>query len=85
VLVKLRGEAQLASMPVEHLTRREARILALIAEGFTNRQIAARLELSEKTVKNYVSNVLGKLGLSRRAQAAAYMARRRCEGDEPVP
>ncbi len=72
-------------MTGEHLTTREARILTLIAEGLTNRQIAGRLELSEKTVKNYVSNVLGKLGLSRRAQAAAYLARRRGEGGEPVP
>jgi two-component system response regulator DevR len=47
----------------------------LIAEGLTNRQIAARIHLAEKTVKNYVSNVLSKLGMERRTQAAVYAAR----------
>jgi DNA-binding NarL/FixJ family response regulator len=52
------------------LTEQERRILALIAEGFTNREIAARMYLAEKTVKNYVSSLLAKLGLERRTQAA---------------
>ena len=52
------------------------RNLDLIGEGLTNRQIAERMFLAEKTVKNYVSNILMKLGLSRRAEAAAFMARR---------
>jgi DNA-binding NarL/FixJ family response regulator len=60
------------SMPAElaSLTEQERRILALIAEGLTNRQIAERMYLAEKTVKNYVSSLLAKLGLERRTQAA---------------
>jgi DNA-binding NarL/FixJ family response regulator len=57
------------------LTKQERRILDLIAEGQTNRQIAASLFLAEKTVKNYVSNLLAKLGMERRTQAATYAAR----------
>jgi DNA-binding NarL/FixJ family response regulator len=60
----------------EELTGQERRILDLVGEGLTNREIAGRMGLAEKTVKNYVSNILGKLGLSRRTQAAAYVARR---------
>jgi two-component system, NarL family, response regulator DevR len=61
--------------PPEHeelagLTDQERKILALIAEGMTNRQIGERLFLAEKTVKNYVSSILSKLGLERRTQAA---------------
>jgi two-component system, NarL family, response regulator DevR len=52
------------------LTEQERKILALIAEGMTNRQIGERLFLAEKTVKNYVSSILSKLGLERRTQAA---------------
>jgi two-component system, NarL family, response regulator DevR len=63
------------SGPPEHeelagLTDQERKILALIAEGMTNRQIGERLFLAEKTVKNYVSSILSKLGLERRTQAA---------------
>lgn len=54
------------------LTPQEQRILELVAQGCTNRQIAARLYLAEKTVKNYVSNMLRKLGMERRTQAAVY-------------
>ena len=57
------------------LTDQERRILELIAEGLTNRQIGERMFLAEKTVKNYVSNVLAKLGMSRRSEAAAFAAR----------
>jgi two-component system response regulator DevR len=57
------------------LTGQERRILDLIAEGMTNRQIGEQLHLAEKTIKNYVSNVLAKLGMSRRSEAAAYAAR----------
>jgi two-component system, NarL family, response regulator DevR len=57
------------------LTDQERRILDLIGEGLTNRQIAERLYLAEKTAKNYVSNLLAKLGMSRRTEAAAYAAR----------
>lgn len=59
----------------ERLTPREREIIDMIASGMTNRQIGDKLFLSEKTVKNYVSNVLGKLGMGRRAEAAAYAAR----------
>ena len=54
------------------LTEQEVKITALVARGRTNREIAGELFLSEKTVRNYVSSILGKLGLSHRAQAAAY-------------
>jgi two-component system response regulator DevR len=57
------------------LTNQERRILELIGEGLTNRQIGERIHLAEKTVKNYVSNLLAKLGMSRRTEAAAYAAR----------
>jgi two-component system, NarL family, response regulator DevR len=57
------------------LTDQERRILELIAEGLTNRQIADRIHLAEKTIKNYVSNLLAKLGMERRTQAAVYAAR----------
>ena len=54
------------------LTDQERRILELVAEGLTNRQIAERIHLAEKTVKNYVSNILGKLGMQRRTEAAVF-------------
>ncbi len=57
------------------LTAQEQRILMLVAEGMTNKEIAAEIFLSDKTVKNYVSSILAKLNLERRAQAAAYVAR----------
>ena len=57
------------------LTDQERHILELISEGLTNRQIGERMFLAEKTVKNYVSNMLAKLGMSRRTEAAAYAAR----------
>ena len=60
---------------LESLTEQERRILALIAEGLTNRQIAERMFLAEKTVKNYVSSLLAKLGLERRTQAAVLASR----------
>jgi DNA-binding NarL/FixJ family response regulator len=59
------------------LTEQERKVLAGLAEGHTNREIGETLFLAEKTVKNYVSRILDKLGLSRRAEAAAYMAKRR--------
>jgi two-component system response regulator DevR len=57
------------------LTDQERRILALVAEGLTNREIAERMFLSEKTIKNYVSSLLAKLGLERRTQAAVLAAK----------
>ena len=59
------------------LTAQERKILLLVAEGKTNKEIAAEVFLSDKTVKNYVSSILAKLNLERRAQAAAYMAKLR--------
>ena len=61
------------------LSAQEMQILARVAEGETNREIGAALQLSEKTVRNYVSIILSKLGLNSRAQAAAYAARHRIE------
>ena len=58
-----------------NLTEQEVRLLELIAEGLTNRQIGERMYLAEKTVKNYVSTLLGKLGLERRTQAAVLASR----------
>jgi two-component system, NarL family, response regulator DevR len=63
------------------LTPTEARILDMIAEGLTNREIGERVHLAEKTVKNYVSTILTKLQVSRRAEAAAYVAERRGRDD----
>jgi DNA-binding NarL/FixJ family response regulator len=62
------------------LTTQEQKILLLVAEGKTNKEIASEVFLSDKTVKNYVSSILSKLNLERRAQAAAYMARLRGTG-----
>lgn len=63
--------------PVDVLTDQERRILELIGEGLTNRQIGQRMFLAEKTVKNYVSSLLSKLGLQRRTQAAVLATERR--------
>jgi DNA-binding NarL/FixJ family response regulator len=60
---------------LDDLTMQERRIFDLIGEGYTNRQIAQEMYLAEKTVKNYVSNLLAKLGMSRRTEAAALAAR----------
>ena len=69
-----------ASGPTEILSLREKQILALIADGLTNRQIGEHLDLAEKTVKNYVSGLLAKLGMERRTQAAVYGAQVRGRG-----
>lgn len=66
---------QPAADPLSVLSDQEKRVLELIGEGLTNRQIAERMFLAEKTVKNYVSSLLTKLGMHRRAQAAAFSAR----------
>ncbi|HEY7270944.1 MAG TPA: response regulator transcription factor [Dehalococcoidia bacterium] len=68
--------AQAKADKQNELTEQEQKILALIAEGKTNREIAAEIYLSDKTVKNYVSSILSKLNLKRRSEAAAYIARR---------
>jgi DNA-binding NarL/FixJ family response regulator len=61
---------------VEHLSAQEERVLALVADGKTNKEIAAALSLSDKTVKNYLANVFQKLRITRRAQAAAFFIKR---------
>lgn len=73
VLERLRQQDDVDELAV--LTHQERKILELIAEGLTNRQIGERMFLAEKTVKNYVSNMFSKLGMSRRTEAAAYAAR----------
>lgn len=67
------------------LSPQERTILEHIAEGKTNRQIAEEMFLAEKTVKNYVSNLLAKMGMSRRAEAAAYLARLEARREEEYP
>ncbi len=74
VLERMRRSAQTDELSA--LTDQERRVLALMGEGLTNRQIAERLFLAEKTVKNYVTSVLAKLGMERRTQAVAWIARR---------
>ncbi len=74
VLERMRQKDPLSDLP-EPLTEQERRLLSLIAEGKTNKEIAAIVYLSEKTVRNYVSNILAKLGLSNRAEAAAFAVR----------
>jgi DNA-binding NarL/FixJ family response regulator len=64
---------------MSQLTAQERRILLLVAEGKTNKEIAGEIFLSDKTVKNYVSSILAKLNLERRAQAAAFVAKRRID------
>jgi two-component system, NarL family, response regulator DevR len=73
VLERLRAPSETDELAA--LTDQERRVLDLVAEGLTNRQIGERMFLAEKTVKNYVSNLLAKLGMSRRSEAAAYAAR----------
>ena len=75
VLNRLRSGTPTEDDRLAGLTGQERRILELIGEGLTNRQIGERLHLAEKTVKNYVSSLLAKLGMERRTQAAAYIAR----------
>jgi two-component system, NarL family, response regulator DevR len=71
VLTRLR-EGPASDPALDKLTDQERRILSLIAEGLTNRQIGERMFLAEKTIKNYVSSLLSKLGMERRTQAAVY-------------
>jgi two-component system response regulator DevR len=74
VLDRLRGKDK-HDERLDALTEQERRILELIGEGLTNRQIGERLFLAEKTVKNYVSSILAKLGMERRTQAATFVVR----------
>ena len=76
VLGRLRGETGDGNAGYSRLSPQERRVLDQVAGGLTNRQIAAELRLSEKTVKNYVSSLLHKLGFERRTEAAVYAAKR---------
>jgi two-component system response regulator DevR len=75
VMERLRQGTPDEPQELKSLTAQERRIFALVAEGLTNRQIGERLFLAEKTIKNYMSNVLSKLGLERRTQAAVLATR----------
>jgi two-component system response regulator DevR len=80
VLERLRGgNSPRTDDKLAGLTEQERKILDLIGEGLTNRVIGERLHLAEKTIKNYVSGLLSKLGMERRSQAAAYVARLQAE------
>ncbi len=79
VLERLRGGGDEGDERLARLTDQERRILALIGDGLTNRAIGEELSLAEKTIKNYVSSLLAKLGMERRSQAAAFVARRNAE------
>ncbi len=84
VFRKIRGEEDEDPL-LARLTSQERKILDLIATGMTNREIADEMYLAEKTVKNYVSNLLAKLGMSRRSEAAAYAARVSAERERRYP
>lgn len=81
VLERIRRIASGASESdeISQLTSQERKILLLVAEGKTNKEIASEIFLSDKTVKNYVSSILAKLNLERRAQAAAFVAKHRID------
>ncbi|WP_067274256.1 response regulator [Streptomyces jeddahensis] len=80
VLERLRaGQEDKGDDRLANLTEQERKILDLIGEGLTNRAIGERLHLAEKTIKNYVSGLLSKLGMERRSQAAAFVARVQAE------
>lgn len=74
LMARLRGAAE-RSDPLSGLTDQERVLLGLLGEGLTNKQIAARMFLAEKTVKNYVSRLLAKLGMERRTQAAVFVSK----------
>lgn len=85
LMAKLRGAAEKQDPP-SGLTDQERTLLGLLSEGLTNKQIADRMFLAEKTVKNYVSRLLAKLGMERRTQAAVFateLKRSRPPGDGP--
>jgi len=84
VLARMRQMAAGETDELAALSPQERRILGLIAEGKTNKEIAEEVFLSDKTVKNYVSSILSKLNLRRRSEAAAFIAERRAKtGEEP--
>jgi two-component system response regulator DevR len=85
VMVKAKlGGAGEREDPLSGLTEQERTLLQLLSEGLTNRQIAARMFLAEKTVKNYVSRLLAKLGMERRTQAAVFGSRLAQRSGQPT-
>jgi two-component system response regulator DevR len=84
VFRKIRGDEPSDPL-VARLSPQERKILDLISEGLTNKEIAEELFLAEKTVKNYVSNLLNKLGMTRRTEAAAYSARLAAKREREYP
>jgi len=76
---ELSRNGAMASDRLNCLSSQESRVIELVALGKTNKEIAAEVFLSDKTVKNYVSSILSKLNLERRAQAAAFVAKHRAE------
>lgn len=84
VFRRIRGEEPDDPL-LARLSSQERKILTHISEGMTNREIAEAMFLAEKTVKNYVSNVLAKLGMNRRSEAAAYAARLEAEREHRYP
>ncbi|RDI55497.1 response regulator transcription factor [Nocardia mexicana] len=82
LMERLRRSTQ-ADGPLASLTEQERKLLDLLGDGLTNRQIAERMFLAEKTVKNYVSRLLAKLGMERRTQAAVYASKLRA--GQPAP
>ncbi|ETW22398.1 LuxR family transcriptional regulator [Mycobacterium gastri 'Wayne'] len=84
LMAKLRGGAEHHD-PLSGLTEQERTLLGHLSEGLTNRQIAARMFLAEKTVKNYVSRLLAKLGMERRTQAAVFASRLGQGSAPPMP
>lgn len=83
VLERLRNGARAKDDELSLLSEQEQRILDLIADGKTNKEIAQEVFLSDKTVKNYVSSILSKLNLRRRSEVAAFIARKRFPGNTP--
>lgn len=83
LMAKLRGSVEHKD-PLSGLTERERTLLGLLSEGLTNRQIAARMFLAEKTVKNYVSRLLAKLGMERRTQAAVFASKLGRQSTPPI-
>ncbi len=84
VLARLRAPSA-EDERLSRLTPQERRILSLIADGMTNRQIANQLHLAEKTIKNYVSNMLTKLGMERRTEAAVFATKLELTGHPITP
>jgi DNA-binding NarL/FixJ family response regulator len=82
LLARIRGHNTHADDPLASLTDQERAVLELIAEGLTNRQIGERMFLAEKTVKNYVSHLLAKLGLQRRTQVAVLATKLQAQGGQ---